>query len=187
MKVRTGLDRLVAGEVDLKGQRVGLLAHPASVDSSLRHAVDILRERFDLKVVFGPEHGFAGTAQDMIGVDGESAGDLRVVSLYGETAADLQPNKADLEDLDVVVVDLQDVGARYYTYVWTCAFMLRIASKVGVRTLVLDRPNPLGGCSRRGHATAGRVPVVRRALRCSRSPRDDHRGDRPAREAPRRH
>lgn len=145
MKVRTGLDRLVAGEVDLKGQRVGLLAHPASVDSNLRHAVDILRERFDLKVVFGPEHGFAGTAQDMIGVDGESAGDLRVVSLYGETAADLQPNKADLEDLDVVVVDLQDVGARYYTYVWTCAFMLRIASKVGVRTLVLDRPNPLGG------------------------------------------
>ena len=129
----------------MKGKRVGLLAHPASVDAELRHAVDIVGAQADLKVVFGPEHGFAGTAQDMIGVDGERAGGVRVVSLYGSSAADLQPNRADLEGLDLIIVDLQDVGARYYTYVWTCAFMLRVAAKVGVRVMVLDRPNPLGG------------------------------------------
>lgn len=143
--IRTGLDRIAAGEISLTGLRVGLLAHPASVDAQLRHAVEIVGELADLKVVFGPEHGFAGTAQDMIGVDGESAGGVRVVSLYGESASDLQPRVEDLEGLDLVIVDLQDVGARYYTYVWTCAFMLRVAAKVGVKVMVLDRPNPLGG------------------------------------------
>lgn len=145
MRVRTGLDRIAAGDVSIRGRKVGLLAHPASVDSQLRHAVDIIGSLADLRVVFGPEHGFAGTAQDMIGVDGESAGSVRVVSLYGSSASDLQPRVADLEGLDVVIVDLQDVGARYYTYVWTCAFMLRVAAKAGVRVMVLDRPNPLGG------------------------------------------
>lgn len=139
------MDRIAAGDVSIRGRKVGLLAHPASVDSQLRHAVDIIGSLADLRVVFGPEHGFAGTAQDMIGVDGESAGSVRVVSLYGSSASDLQPRVADLEGLDVVIVDLQDVGARYYTYVWTCAFMLRVAAKAGVRVMVLDRPNPLGG------------------------------------------
>lgn len=143
-RVRTGLEQLTERQV--RGRRVGLLAHPASVTASFVHARDVLtRLGADLRVLFGPEHGWSGTAQDMIGVEGSDGGDLRVVSLYGATAADLQPKPADLAELDVVVVDLQDVGARYYTYVWTAAFMLRAASKQGVQTLVLDRPNPLGG------------------------------------------
>ncbi len=143
-RVRTGLEELT--EHHVRGRRVGLLAHPASVTACFVHARDVLtRLGADLRVLFGPEHGWNGTAQDMVGVEGTVQGDLRLVSLYGATAADLQPKATDLDDLDVVVVDLQDIGARYYTYVWTAAFMLRAAATKGVQTLVLDRPNPLGG------------------------------------------
>ncbi|MFT5355400.1 MAG: hypothetical protein ACI9KE_002619 [Polyangiales bacterium] len=148
MRVQTGLDRL-ATDVELQkrvhGRKTGLLAHPASVAADYRHALSIIEPLVDLQVVFGPEHGYAGTAQDMIGVDGESAAGHRVVSLYGETAADLSPKTSDLEGLDLIIVDLQDVGARFYTYVWTTAFVLRVAARMGIEVMVLDRPNPLGG------------------------------------------
>lgn len=151
-QVRTGLDRLLDDGIREKiaGRRVGLLAHPASVNACFRHAQELVAEIADLQVIFGPEHGFAGTAQDMVAVaeDGnaEPSKDApRVVSLYGETASDLSPKKAHLEGLDVIVVDLQDVGSRYYTYVWSAAFVMRVAAKMGVETIVLDRPNPLGG------------------------------------------
>ncbi|MCB9614682.1 MAG: DUF1343 domain-containing protein [Sandaracinus sp.] len=149
MSVATGLDRIVAGDdealASIRGRRIGLVAHPASVDRQLRHAVDVLREVADLRVLFGPEHGFAGTAQDMAAVDGEAEHAMRVVSLYGSSAADLSPRPEHFEGLDVVVVDLQDVGSRYYTFVWTAALMARAAAAAGVRTVILDRPNPLGG------------------------------------------
>ena len=149
MSVATGLDRIVAGDeqalASIRGRRIGLVAHPASVDRRLRHAVDVLREVADLRVLFGPEHGFAGTAQDMAAVDGEAEHAMRVVSLYGSSAADLSPRPEHLEGLDVIVVDLQDVGSRYYTFVWTAALMARAAAAAGVRTVILDRPNPLGG------------------------------------------
>ncbi|MEM9069314.1 MAG: DUF1343 domain-containing protein [Myxococcota bacterium] len=143
--IRTGLDVLMRDPALVRGRTLGLVAHPASVDGSLRHTRDLLASVATLKVLFGPEHGWGGAAQDMIGVTDEEVESERVVSLYGETAADLQPRIEDLKGLDAVVVDLQDVGARYYTYVWTAAFMLRTASKVGVPVIVLDRPNPLGG------------------------------------------
>ncbi|MAQ14456.1 MAG: hypothetical protein CMN30_06630 [Sandaracinus sp.] len=147
MSVRTGLDRLPETALaSLRGKRVGLLAHPASVNSELVPALDVLREHgVTPAILFGPEHGYAATAQDMDGVEGGEVEGLRVVSLYGSSAADLQPRASDLAELDVVVVDLQDVGARYYTYVWTAAFMLRGAARAGVKVLALDRPNPLGG------------------------------------------
>ena len=145
MTVQTGLDRVAVGEINLKGQRVGVLAHAASVDRRFVHAVDVIREAgAEIRVLFGPEHGLSGAAQDMIGVDDDAAA-IPVRSLYGETAADLHPRPEDLQDLDGVIIDLQDVGSRYYTYVWTAAMMLRAASRLGVRTMVLDRPNPLGG------------------------------------------
>ena len=83
----------------------------------------------------------------MIGVshDRDSRTGIPVVSLYGETFESLAPTQADLEGLDVLVVDLQDVGSRYYTYVWTMALALREAASAGVAVVVLDRPNPLGG------------------------------------------
>lgn len=146
MTVVTGLDRLAAGEVKVGG-RVGLLAHPASVDRDLRHARTVLAEAgVDVVAIFGPEHGYGGEAQDMIEV-----GDLRdpeglpIHSLYGATEESLSPRPEQLEGLDAIVVDLQDVGSRYYTYIWTAALALRAAAAQGVRTVVLDRPNPLGG------------------------------------------
>lgn len=149
--MQTGLDRLVQ-RADLIGRlrdaRVGLLAHPASVSQSLVHAVTVLAELGVVpEVLFGPEHGWAGHAQDMIGVDDDATAEpgQRIVSLYGESFEDLSPKPSDLDGLDVVVIDMQDVGARYYTYVWTAVLMARACRDEGIRILVLDRPNPIGG------------------------------------------
>ena len=94
---------------------------------------------------FGPEHGFAGAAQDMVGVGSGEADDRPVYSLYGSDAADLAPKPEWLRDLDAIVIDLQDVGSRYYTYVWTAALTMKVAAEVGTEVVLLDRPNPLGG------------------------------------------
>jgi uncharacterized protein YbbC (DUF1343 family) len=127
--------------------RLGLLAHPASVDRRLvhvRHILDALGAR--VVVVFGPEHGYGGEAQDMVGVaDARDAFGTPVRSLYGECFEDLSPRPEDLEAVDLLVVDLQDVGSRYYTFVWTAVLAMRACARAGVRVLVLDRPNPLGG------------------------------------------
>ena len=151
MSVRTGLDLLAAGEPDalrlVRGSRVGLVAHPASVDARLRHAIAVLADAgAEVVALFGPEHGFAGQAQDMIHVGGDSSSAGPAIhSLYGATEAELSPKPEWLRGLDAIVIDLQDVGARYYTFVWTAVLVLEVAAKVGVRTVVLDRPNPLGG------------------------------------------
>jgi len=97
-------------------------------------------------VVFGPEHGYGGEAQDMIGVaDARDALGTPIRSLYGERFEDLSPRPEDLETIDLLVVDLQDVGSRYYTFVWTAVLAMRACARAGVRVIVLDRPNPLGG------------------------------------------
>ena len=148
----TGLDRLAAGEADVvalvRGRRIGLVAHPASVDARLVHAKDVLvRAGAKLCALFGPEHGYGGEAQDMIGVaelrDAETGAQIR--TLYGASEAELSPKREWLEGLDAIVIDLQDVGSRYYTFVWTAALVLRAAAAAGVETIVLDRPNPVGG------------------------------------------
>ena len=150
-RARTGLDVLVDENFQrLRGQRVGLVAHPASVDCRLRHAADLLSaaEGVRLQVVFGPEHGWLGKAQDLEAVAGTEASASqgpRVVSLYGETAASLRPTPEQLAGLDVLVIDLQDVGARYYTFQATMLYCLEAADGLGLRVLVLDRPNPIGG------------------------------------------
>lgn len=149
-KVATALDRIAAGDPEalaaVRG-RAGLIAHPASVDSGLRHARFVLRDAgVDLRALFGPEHGYGGEAQDMIGVaDARDPEGLPIHSLYGSTIAALSPRPEQLEGLDVLIVDLQDVGSRYYTYIWTAALALKAAAACGVRTVILDRPNPLGG------------------------------------------
>jgi uncharacterized protein YbbC (DUF1343 family) len=150
-RVRTGLDVLVTENFQrLRGQRVGLVAHPASVDARLRHAADLLQAApgVRLEVVFGPEHGWLGQAQDLEAVAGTGQARWpgpRVVSLYGDTADSLRPTPAQLADLDVLVIDLQDVGARYYTFQATMLYCLEAARPLGLRVLLLDRPNPLGG------------------------------------------
>ncbi len=157
MRVATGLTRLARAEPDIvklvRGRRVGLLAHPASVDDKLHHAEDIVRASgADLRVLFGPEHGYTGQAQDMIGVGEHAQAGARVISLYGDTFEDLSPRTEALTDLDVVVIDLQDVGSRYYTFVWSAALMLNACAKNGVQCVVLDRPNPLDGLTLEGAA-----------------------------------
>lgn len=149
MTVLTGLDRLAMGDEVVcgvvRGRRIGLLCHAASITQRFVPALDVVRAQGGrIKALFGPEHGFWGSAQDMIPVTG-TAGALPVHTLYGATEASLSPTPEMLAGLDAIVIDLSDVGARYYTFVWTAALVLRAAAKAGVETIVLDRPNPIGG------------------------------------------
>lgn len=150
-RVQTGLDALVQeGFSQLKGRRVGLLAHQPSVDARLRHALPLMHAAgVNIVALFGPEHGFAGAAQDMEFVLHEAPIEPRtgakIFSLYADSEASLRPTPAMFEGLDVLVVDLQDVGARYYTYAATMGYCLELAAQTGLQVMVLDRPNPLGG------------------------------------------
>ena len=146
-RVQSGLDVLLHHRLGLlRGRRFGILAHQASVDARLEHAVALLSDvrGARLAALFAPEHGVWGAPQDLIFVGNERdpITGLRVTSLYGERR---EPTPAMLRGLDVLVIDLQDVGARYYTYQWTMALAMRACARAGVRVLVLDRPNPLGG------------------------------------------
>jgi uncharacterized protein YbbC (DUF1343 family) len=115
----------------------------------MRHAADLLHdsESVELVALFGPEHGIRGDAQDMEGVEDtcdESTGTPEF-SLYGASAASLRPTGAMLEGIDVLVVDLQDVGSRYYTFAATMLYAMESCAERGIEVLVLDRPNPIGG------------------------------------------
>lgn len=150
LRVATGLERIALGDSEvlalLRGKRLGLVAHPASVDSRLRHARFVMQEQgLDVRVLFGPEHGYGGEAQDMVAVHDAAPSDLPVYSLYGDSEDALSPSAEQLSGLDAIVIDLQDVGARYYTFVWTAVLVLRAAANSGIQVVVLDRPNPLGG------------------------------------------
>jgi len=132
---------------DLKGARVGLVAHPASIDRKLQHAVDVFRrsKKFRLAALFGPQHGIHGQTQDnMIEWESFRDGDtgLPVASLYGSVR---KPTAAMLENIDVLAIDLQDVGARYYTFIWTLDLCMQACREAGKTVVVLDRPNPIGG------------------------------------------
>ena len=132
-----------------RGARIGALLHPASVSKRLEHASRILEQHdgdlFRLAAFFGPQHGFLGQTQDNM-VEWESYRHPRfhipVYSLYGENR---EPTPEMLEDLDVLLVDLQDIGARYYTFVWTLYLCMRACEKADVALVVLDRPNPING------------------------------------------
>ena len=151
MTVRAGLDVLLA-EDDwfrrLKGARVGLLVNPTSVTSDLVHAVDALRARgVDVVRLFGPEHGVRGEAQDMeaVGEPFDPITGIPTVSLYGHDEASLRPKPGDLDGIDILLADIQDVGARYYTYIYTIGLSMEACGEAGVPVWVLDRPNPIGG------------------------------------------
>ncbi|HMV66933.1 MAG TPA: DUF1343 domain-containing protein [Myxococcota bacterium] len=147
--MRSGLEVLLDERADaLRGARVGLLCNHTAVDRRLKHAIDLLLARgVHLVRLFGPEHGVRATAQDMVGVDEarDPVSGLPVVSLYGHDEASLRPRAEDLRDLDVVLYDIHDIGARYYTYQATLGFVMEAAGPLGVRVIVLDRPNPITG------------------------------------------
>src|ERR1044071_1662719 len=139
--VLPGLDVLVSRLSSLlRGLSVGLLCHQASVTRSLTPAAEALRsmKRVKLRRLFAPEHGLTGAAQDHAHIDAERdrLTGLPVVSLYGKR---LEPPPASLEGIETLVIDLQDVGARYYTFTWTTALAMRSAGRVGLPVVVLDR------------------------------------------------
>jgi uncharacterized protein YbbC (DUF1343 family) len=145
--VLTGLDVLLADRLhSLRAQRVGLLAHQSSVDRRLEHAATLLRDARGVRLVrlFAPEHGLWGAAQDHAPIANarDPVTGLPVTSLYG---AKREPTPAMLAGLDALIVDLQDIGSRYYTFQWTLALAMRACARAGVAVVVLDRPNPLGG------------------------------------------
>ena len=146
MAVTPGLTRLLAsGRLD--GLTVGVVANPASVDVGLRHAVDLVREapKVRLGAIFGPQHGYRSDVQDNM-IETPHAHDaarrVPVYSLYSETR---EPTPAMMAGLDALVIDLQDVGARIYTFIYTMANCLKACARHGVPAFVCDRPNPIGG------------------------------------------
>ena len=145
----TGLDAVRHGHfARFRGQRVGLLTHPAATTGYYpsQSARDLFAQAAGVKLValFGPEHGLSGEAQDLIAVAGESAEGVRVHSLYGDTFESLKPTPDTLAGLDVFVIDLVDVGSRYYTFQATMLYCMEACAAVGLPVVVLDRPNPLG-------------------------------------------
>lgn len=142
-----GVARLVQGDAaHLRGERVGVVAHPASVTPDLTHSVDaLIAAGFDVRALFGPQHGARGEKQDNM-IESEPFLDPRsglpVHSLYGDVR---KPIPEMLEGLDALLFDLQDVGVRVYTFVWTMALAMEACAEAGVRFVVLDRPNPIGG------------------------------------------
>ncbi|MFN0139179.1 MAG: exo-beta-N-acetylmuramidase NamZ domain-containing protein [Pyrinomonadaceae bacterium] len=155
-RTRIGVLRLLAEKAALlRGQRVGLVCNPASVLPDLTHVADVFAERDDINLTayFGPQHGIRGDVQDNM-IETEHAIDPRtglpVYSLYSETR---EPTEAMLENVDTIVFDMQDVGCRIYTFVYTMANCMRAAARYGKRVIVCDRPNPINGISVEGNVT----------------------------------
>jgi len=152
-RVTLGLERLRDDPALVRGRRFAVLANQASVTADLMPAWRALAGAGGTLVrVFAPEHGLWGVAQDMeaVGTGREAALGVPVVSLYGLSAATLAPRRADLDGLDALVVDLPDIGCRYYTFAATMAYAMAACAAAGVEVIVCDRPNPLGGVALEG-------------------------------------
>ncbi len=146
-KVKTGIEVLKANNFkQLEGKRVGLVTNPTGVDNSLKSDVDILHEAANVKLValFGPEHGVRGNvhAGDHVGNAADPTTGVPVYSLYGKSRI---PSKEMLQGIDVLVYDIQDIGCRSFTYISTLGNIMKAAAENGIKVMVLDRPNPLGG------------------------------------------
>jgi len=149
--VRTGLDHVAAHKDLFQGQRVGIIANHTSYDSTGKYVVEVFRALEGVRVVtlFSPEHGLRGTeeAGRKIAHDIDPVSGLPVHSLYGGTN---KPTPQMLADVDVLVFDMQDVGARFYTYLYTMSLAMEAAAENGKKFVVLDRPNPINGTQLEG-------------------------------------
>lgn len=146
--IRTGLENLLQNPpAFLEGKNLGLLANPASIGSDFRHAKELIAQRFPnrLKALFSPQHGFFAEKQDnMIESDHmlDPALGIPIFSLYGETRI---PSPDMLNQIDILLVDIQDVGTRVYTFIHTLTLCMEAARDAGIALVVLDRPNPISG------------------------------------------
>jgi len=144
-QVKTGIEVLAERNFDLlRGKRVGLVTNPTGVDGRLRSTIDILHEHVELRALFGPEHGVRGdfSAGDHVSDQVDPQTGIPVYSLYGKNR---KPGKEALDQVDVLVYDIQDIGARSYTYISTMGLVMEAAAEFGKEVVILDRPNPLGG------------------------------------------
>lgn len=171
-RVKTGLENLIeSSRPDLEKKRLGLLCNPASVNFGLRHARDLLNGRFpgQVKALFSPQHGFFAEKQDNM-IESDHLKDPKlgvpIFSLYGETRI---PTQEMFEPIDILLVDLVDVGTRVYTFFHTVSYCLEAARKYGKKIIVLDRPNPVNGLSVEGNmldpsfsSFVGRYPIPMR-------------------------
>ena len=181
--VTLGIERLLTSERSLvRGRRVGLLCNPASIDGGFRHSADVLVADPDVELaaIFGPQHGFRADLQDNM-IETPHASDARrrvpVYSLYSEVR---EPSAEMLRDLDALVIDIQDVGTRVYTFIYTMANCMRAAARHGVPVIVCDRPNPVNGADVGGGSARAVLRVVRRPVSDPHAPRHDGRRARAA-------
>jgi uncharacterized protein YbbC (DUF1343 family) len=146
MRVILGTERLLASG-QLKGQTVGIVSNPASVDAELHHIVGRLTAQDDVRLgaIFGPQHGFRADVQDNMIETAHARDDARKVPVYSLYSETREPTAEMLKGLDALVVDLQDVGSRIYTFIYTMANCLRAGARHGIPIMVCDRPNPIGG------------------------------------------
>src|SRR6056297_690109 len=153
-KVSPGLEQFLQAPPDwIRGRRLGLLANPASVDAGYRHAKDLIERRLpgQLKALFSPQHGFHAEKQDNMIESADSRDPetgLPVFSLYGHTR---HPTRSMLEKIDVLLIDLQDVGTRVYTFATTVSYCLEKSKEMDIPVLLLDRPNPVNGLQVEGN------------------------------------
>jgi uncharacterized protein YbbC (DUF1343 family) len=155
-KVTTGLERLLSEpQKYIKGNRIGLVVNHTSVtEDGLPSFVHFHRHKdFQLVKLFAPEHGLYGVDQDMVDVDHgtEPATGVPIVSLYGKDHASLTPDAGLMKDIDTLVFDIQDIGSRYYTFIYTLANCMQTCKQAGVPVVVCDRPNPINGVQVEGN------------------------------------
>lgn len=147
--VLSGLDGISRFDDLLQGKRVGLMTNPTGIDHRLRSSIDILNERYRLSALFGCEHGVRGDAQagDRVDTYTDAQTGVTVYSVYGKSD---RMTREMLDTFDVLVFDIQDVGARFYTYLYSLSYAMEECAKAGKTVLVLDRINPIGGIRRGG-------------------------------------
>ncbi len=144
--VSNGLDILLRDTAPLRNRRIALIANQTSVTRDLTYSWQELQRRgVVLKRIFSPEHGLFSTEQDQVAVKREPLVGTEVISLYGSDPDSLVPESQLLEDIDLVIFDIQDIGTRYYTYSNTLALFMKTVNGRDIEIMVLDRPNPLGG------------------------------------------
>lgn len=144
--VQNGLDILLQDTNRLKNRSIALIANQTSVTLDLNYSWFALQKKgIALKKIFSPEHGLFSTEQDQVAVTGQPDIGCDIISLYGHSADSLLPDQSFLQDIDLVIFDIQDIGSRYYTYINTLALFMEAVDGLDIDILVLDRPNPLGG------------------------------------------
>ncbi|KAA3610452.1 MAG: DUF1343 domain-containing protein [Calditrichaeota bacterium] len=161
--VKTGLDRVGSYYHLFEGKRLGIVTNHTALNAKGQHITDVFKDMKNVTVaaLFGPEHGVRGNAADGQKIESETEAEIPVYSLYGKTK---KPNSEMLKNVDLLVFDIQDIGARFYTYVWTMSYVMDAAEENNIPLVVLDRPNPItckiveGNCADTS-TFVGRFPI----------------------------